>query len=175
MLPSGNYQGNFSNSGEEVLLSDSNGAGILDFVYDDSSPWPSEADGDGFSLSSAEINPAGSPGDYSYWTLSVIKGGTPFADNVLSTGEPPDVGDNGSLIVFPNPTSGIVTINLLTDEVVNNMDLMLFSVTGKLIKRAKIGNPGLIDMTSLGLPSGVYIFKVTSSKYSSRTAVILTK
>jgi hypothetical protein len=175
MLPSGNFQGNFSNSGEEVLLSDPDGAEIMDFVYDDSSPWPSEADGEGFSLSSAEINPSGSPGDYSYWTLSVIKDGTPFADNVLSVGEPPDSGDNGSLIAYPNPTAGIVTIQLLTDEEGNNMDLMVFSVTGKLIKHTNIGNPGLVDLSSFGLPSGVYIFKVTSSRYSSRTAVILNK
>jgi hypothetical protein len=175
MLPSGNFQGNFSNSGEEVLLSDPDGAEIMDFVYDDSSPWPSEADGEGFSLSSAEINPSGSPGDYSYWTLSVIKDGTPFADNVLSVEEPPDSGDNGSLIAYPNPTAGIVTIQLLTDEEGNNMDLMVFSVTGKLIKHTNIGNPGLVDLSSFGLPSGVYIFKVTSSRYSSRTAVILNK
>jgi len=175
MLPSGNFQGNFSNSGEEVLLSDPDGAEIMDFVYDDSSPWPSEADGEGFSLSSAEINPSGSPGDYSYWTLSVIKDGTPFADNILSVEEPPDSGDNGSLIAYPNPTAGIVTIQLLTDEEVNNMDLMVFSVTGKLIKHTTIGNPGMFDLLSFGLPSGVYIFKVTSSRYSSRTAVILNK
>ena len=175
MLPSGNFQGNFSNTGEEVLLSDPKGAEIFNFVYDDSSPWPWEADGGGFSLSSKEINPSGSPVDYSYWTLSVIKDGTPFADNVLSSDEPTDYGNKGSLIAYPNPTAGIVTIQLVTDEAVSNVDLMLFSATGSLIKHATIGNPGMIDLSSLSLPAGVYIFKVTSSKYSSRTAVILTK
>jgi hypothetical protein len=175
MVPSGNFQGNFSNSGEEVLLSDKNKAEVIDFVYDDSSPWPSEADGEGFSLSSAEINPTRSPSDYSYWTLSVIKDGTPFADNVLSAEEPPDTGDKGSLTTYPNPTTGIVTIQLITDEDIINMDLMVFSVTGKLIKHTSIGNPGQFDLSSYGLPSGVYIFKVTSSGYSSRAAVVLTK
>ncbi|TFG42427.1 MAG: hypothetical protein E4H43_03165, partial [Bacteroidia bacterium] len=96
MLPSGNYQGNLSNAGEEILLNDPAGAEIIDFVYDDSSPWPSGADGEGFSLSSAEINPAGFPGDFSYWTLSVVKDGTPFADNVIAEVIPPDAGESGT-------------------------------------------------------------------------------
>jgi hypothetical protein len=175
MLPSGNYQGNFSNTGEEILLSDPEGSEILDFNYDDSSPWPSEADGQGFSLSSSVINPTGSPGDYSYWTLSVVKDGTPFADNVLAVPEPPDSRDKGILSAWPNPTTGTVTLQLSTDEEVIKMDLMVFTITGKLIRRITIGNPGLIDLTSFGLPAGVYICKVSTPKYSSRTAVILTK
>jgi hypothetical protein len=175
MLPSGNFQGNFSNTGEEVLLSDPKGSEIMDFTYDDSSPWPSEADGQGFSLSSSAINPSGSPGDYSYWTLSVVKDGTPFADNVLPEVEPPDPGDKGILSAYPNPTTGIVTLQLATDEEVSKMDLMVYSITGKLIRSITIGNPGLVDLTSFGLPAGVYICKVSTPKYSSRTTVILTK
>jgi len=175
MLPSGNYSGNLSNTGEELLLNDPDGTEIMNFVYDDSSPWPSDADGDGFSLSSAEINPAGSPGDFSYWTLSVVKDGTPFADNVIVPDEPPSGGEKGSLTVYPNPTTGPVTILLSTDEEVSNMDLMIFSVTGKLMKHGTIGNPGLTDLSTSGLPAGVYILKVSTSKYNKRIVVILTK
>jgi hypothetical protein len=175
MLPSGNYQGNLSNTGEEILLNDPKGSEILDFVYDDTSPWPSGADGDGFSLSSSVINPEGFPGDYSYWTLSVVKDGTPFADNILTVPEPPGAGDKGMLTAYPNPTNGTVTLQLDTDEEVSKMDLMVFSVTGKLISHLTIGNPGLIDLASFGIPAGVYICKVTTQKYSSRSAVILTK
>lgn len=175
MLPSGNYQGNLSNTGEEILLNDPKGFELLDFVYDDSSPWPTGADGDGFSLSSSVINPTGFPGDYSYWTLAVVKDGTPFADNILTVPEPPGAGDNGLLTAYPNPTNGTVTLQLETDEEVSRMDLIVFSVTGKIIRHFTIGNPGLIDLASFGVPSGVYICKVTTPKYSSRTAVILTK
>jgi len=175
MVPSGNYQGNLSNTGEELLLNDPGGDELMNFIYDDSSPWPSDADGEGYSLSSSEINPAGSPGDFSYWTLSVIKDGTPFADNVFAAEEPPVTGEAGSLSVYPNPTTGPVTILLNTDEMVSRMDLMIYTVTGKLIRHESIGNPGLTDLSASLLPAGVYILKVSTSKYSKRIAIILTK
>ena len=174
-LASGNYQGNFSNAGEEILLSKPSEQEVVNFSYQDSSPWPSEADGKGFSLSSAEINPSGDPGNYSYWTLSVKKDGTPFADNILTDDDNPDPYNNGSLVIYPNPTDGLITIQLITDEEVSSMDLMIFNTTGKIIKQTTIGNPGLFDLSAFGLPAGIYIVKVNTSKYSLRTAVILTK
>jgi len=147
----------------------------MNFIYEDSSPWPSDADGEGYSLSSAEINPSGSPGDFSYWTLSVIKDGTPFADNVKVEEEPPVTGNAGSLTVYPNPTTGPVTVLLDTEETVSSMDLTIFSTSGKLIRHESIGNPGLTDLSSGGLPAGVYILKVSTLKYSKRIAVILTR
>lgn len=46
----GVYQGNLSNSGEQLIVRAANGAVIKQFAYRDSSPWPVEADGGGFSL-----------------------------------------------------------------------------------------------------------------------------
>jgi len=174
-VASGNFAGNFSNSGEKILLRKQSGLEVFDFNYEDSSPWPESADGEGYSLSSAAINPAGNPGDYTYWTLSVRKDGTPFADNILPDDGNTGPDDNGSLVVYPNPTKGLITIQLLTDEEVSDMDLVIYNTTGKLIEHAKIGNPGLFDMSASGLPAGVYIVKASSLKYSSRTKVILIK
>ncbi len=175
MLPSGNFQGNFSNTGEEILLTDASGSEVLDFVYDDSSPWPSDADGEGFSLHSATVNPSGDPGDYSYWTLSVVKDGTPFADNVLSEDEDPDPPGTGALVVYPNPTSGIITVLLDTDDAVEDLEIMVFTTTGKIVKHEIIGNPGLLDLSESGLPSGMYILKIIAKSYSARKAIILIK
>jgi hypothetical protein len=175
MLSSGNFQGNFSNTGEEILLTDASGSEVLDFVYDDSSPWPSDADGEGFSLHSATVNPSGDPGDYSYWTLSVVKDGTPFADNVLSEDEDPDPPGTGALVVYPNPTSGIITVLLDTDDAVEDLEIMVFTTTGKIVKHEIIGNPGLLDLSESGLPSGMYILKIIAKSYSARKAIILIK
>jgi len=175
MLPSGNFQGNFSNTGEEILLTDVKGREVINFVYDDSYPWPEDADGGGFSLHSSAINPSGDPGNYSYWTLSVKKDGTPFADNVLSDDKNPDPEGVGSLVVYPNPTTGLITVQLVTDEEVSNMDLVVFTSTGRIVSKVKIGNPGLVDLSAQVLPAGFYILKASSSKYSARKAVILTK
>ena len=174
-VASGNFAGNFSNAGEKILLRKQSGQEVFDFDYYDSSPWPEPADGEGYSLSSDAINPAGNPVDYTYWVLSVRKDGTPFADNILPDDGNPDPDDNGSLVVYPNPTHGLITVQLLTDEGVNDMDLVIYSITGKLIGHTKIGNPGLYDMSASGLPAGVYIVKASSLKYSSRIKVILIK
>ena len=175
LVASGNFQGNFSNAGEEVLLNDQSGNDIIRFSYGDSAPWPSEADGGGFSLSSKEINPAGDPLAYSYWTLSVKKDGTPFADNLLVNEEDPGLSGDGSLLVYPNPTAGLIRVQLISEDEITNMNIMLFTTTGRLVKRAIIGNPGLLDLSDFGLANGVYILKVSSLKHSSRIAVILAK
>ncbi len=175
MLPSGNYEGNLSNAGEEILVKDRNGSEIIRFIYEDSSPWPEGADGDGYSMASAAINPVGDPGDHSYWVLSVQKDGNPFADNLMTPEVPVEPTPEGSVIVYPNPTTGIVTVHLFTDEILEEMDVEIHSAAGKLMKRLEIGNPGLIDLTSEGLPAGFYILGVKTDKYSQRTAIILTK
>jgi hypothetical protein len=175
LIPSANFQGNFSNAGEEVLLYNSSGSSIIKFKYEDSYPWPSSADGEGFSLSSTKNNPSGNPANYSYWTLSAKIGGTPFADNLLSDNENHFSFINRSLAVYPNPTTGLINIHLIPEEDVSNMDLLVFTITGKMVRQATIGNPGLIDLSGSGLPAGVYIIKISSSKYSARIPVVLTK
>ena len=48
ILVAGQYSGKLSNGGERIVLSYGPDVVIHDFTYDDSSPWPSEADGDGY-------------------------------------------------------------------------------------------------------------------------------
>jgi len=49
----------FSNNGEAITLAAANGETIKSFVYSDKAPWPTSADGDGFSLvlTGPETNP----------------------------------------------------------------------------------------------------------------------
>lgn len=55
----GPYAGNLSNSGEQLHILGSNREVIRDFSYNDKSPWPAEADGEGYSL--VLINPMSNP------------------------------------------------------------------------------------------------------------------
>ena len=74
----GEYSGTLSNDGEHLGIRAANLKPIAEFAYNDKSPWPEEADGDGFSLvlrdprTSAEgaANPAS-------WRPSSEKGGSP--------------------------------------------------------------------------------------------------
>jgi hypothetical protein len=174
MTASGNFSGNFSNAGERIIVKDPAGDEIVDFSYSDDLPWPDGADGDGYSLSSAELNPSGNPADYSYWTSSVKKDGNPFADNVAEN-EIIDPAFDGSLIVYPNPTKGLVTVQVMTDDAANGMEIAIYSSAGKILERTLIGNPGLIDLSGLGLPDGIYILSVKTSDYSGRRDVIFAK
>lgn len=56
----GVFTGNLSNSGEQLTLRGADGTVLRRFSYGDASPWPEEADGQGFSLvlSSPAANPA---------------------------------------------------------------------------------------------------------------------
>ena len=78
---SGDGEPKLSNSGERLRLRDSGGNTIRDFSYDDSPPWPEEADGGGFSLTL--IQPMSNP-DHSLatsWRASIVAGGSPGASD----------------------------------------------------------------------------------------------
>lgn len=78
----GNYGGdNLSNGGEKIKLSLGAGTAILDFVYDDSAPWPAGTDGEGSSLTL--VLPESLPNHAlpQSWRASSLPGGTPGADD----------------------------------------------------------------------------------------------
>ncbi|MEC8987631.1 MAG: lamin tail domain-containing protein, partial [Verrucomicrobiota bacterium] len=81
----GLYEGSLSNRGERLALVDRNGETVLSVDYDDSGAWPSEPDGDGYSL--VLTNPDGDPDSPANWRASLAKGGTPGRPN--STGPQP--------------------------------------------------------------------------------------
>ena len=71
----GEYEGNFSNSGERVMMEDAQGKVVLDFAYEDQLPELQAADGGGFSL--VALQGGGDPRQPTTWTLSDAEGGSP--------------------------------------------------------------------------------------------------
>ena len=71
-----------SNKGELITLRDNTGIVIQSFTYDDSPPWPQEADGDDFSL--VLLNPNSTPDHTlaSNWRASALTGGNPGDNDV---------------------------------------------------------------------------------------------
>ncbi len=63
-----------SNSGDEIRLFDSNGNLVVDMIYDDHSPWPTEPDGAGYTLELQ--SPSGNLNDGNNWFAGCM-GGTP--------------------------------------------------------------------------------------------------
>ena len=73
----GEYAGQLRNSGERVRFEAADTSAIADFVYGDDLPWPESADGSGYSLVFAGLDPKAA----SAWRSSVELGGTPGNDD----------------------------------------------------------------------------------------------
>ena len=73
----GEFEGKLANSGDTLQLVDASGSILHRIRYDDKSPWPKEADGDGPSL---ELRSPGSRANLSLpgsWKASATAGGSP--------------------------------------------------------------------------------------------------
>jgi hypothetical protein len=82
----GAYDGNLANSGDTITLKTSAGVLLLEVAYTDASPWPSGADGTGFSLTWR----GGSQPSAAQWRTSISTGGTPGShDGVAYAGSSP--------------------------------------------------------------------------------------
>lgn len=84
-----------SNGGEQIILVAADGAPIRTFRYDDRSPWPEMADGNGFSL--VLIDPASNP-DHTTpenWRRSAAVGGAPGESDVVTLAGDPNADEDG--------------------------------------------------------------------------------
>ncbi|MGV3773617.1 MAG: lamin tail domain-containing protein [Verrucomicrobiales bacterium] len=85
----GEFDGNLSNSGEEVAMVDAAGKDISRFHFLDRAPWPPSANRNGFSLVLIRPETKPNPKEPLNWRGSVLPGGTPGGtDTVLFSGEP---------------------------------------------------------------------------------------
>ena len=77
----GVYTNNLSNAGQTVALVHAAGAAIFSVKYGTRPPWPSSADGTGFSLVPANPNLNPDPNNPLNWRASTVIGGSPGADD----------------------------------------------------------------------------------------------
>jgi hypothetical protein len=79
----GQYTGKLSDGGELIRIATVLGAALLEFTYDNVSPWPVEAAGGGSSL--VLVNPASLPAhnNPANWRASGLLGGSPGFDDLL--------------------------------------------------------------------------------------------
>ena len=91
----GEFQGSLSNDGEMLRIEGVGGSLIREFIYNDQLPWPTAADGDGFSLvlGSPAMNPDHGKGEN--WCPSVMEHGTPGAGDGVAFSGVVGVDDDG--------------------------------------------------------------------------------
>jgi hypothetical protein len=120
--PDGVYTGSLKNSGETIVVTDTRTEKqILSVTYSDTYPWPSKADGSGFTLVPKKPKTTDNPDSAAYWGVSTAKNGSPGADEpvvvyineVLTHTDPPDF----DWVEFYNPEKSPVSIGgwYLTD------------------------------------------------------------
>jgi hypothetical protein len=173
MESSGNYKGYFSNGGEEVLLHDLNGNPVIHFTYDDKSPWPEEPDGEGNSLVSVLRNPVGDPNQYTYWASSVDVSGSPFADEPYSSGNDELMAESADIVVYPNPTSDRLTINVASQSLSDEMSVEIYSITGNLLYRNNHSLKTTLSLRELNLLPAFYVVKVTGDDFTKSYKISL--
>ncbi|MGV3771467.1 MAG: lamin tail domain-containing protein [Verrucomicrobiales bacterium] len=78
----GTYEGQLSNSGENLALAHAAGSQIFRFAYSDVAPWPISADGAGFSLVPVRYDAALDLSNATSWRASSKAGGSPGRDDV---------------------------------------------------------------------------------------------
>lgn len=160
LVPSGNFKKNFSNGGEEVLLSDSAGNILINFIYSDDDPWPQYADGSGHSLVSFSRIPDGDPSDHAYWRNSGTKWGSPFADDYFPVGEDPVEPLDAVIRIYPNPTSGTIYIELPESSDNHENILKLYGINGNLLYQKTLYGSSTVSLEGMNLSSGLYFVRI---------------
>lgn len=81
----GVFTGGLANGGEQIEINHATGTNIVVFTYGDLAPWPTAADGVGFSLVPVLATGNPDPDDPLNWRASTALGGSPGADDPPSS------------------------------------------------------------------------------------------
>jgi len=129
------YSGSLSNGGEKIVLQTSSNQIIFSFTYDDELPWPVEADGNGYSLVSKQVNPTGNPDSVNYWTISKYENGSPMTDDLMSvTGiEEITAANKFDFQLYPNPTTSAFYIDFEL-KTSGKVEILLYDLNGRLVE-----------------------------------------
>ena len=185
----GDFDFGLRNSGELVRLFDSDGLLVDSFTYQDDSPWPVEADGDGPTLELLHYSLDNA--DPMNWRASIPMGGTP--GRVNSVFAPPtfvasetDEGTPRSFNLlqnYPNPFNGETHIAFHLPRA-EHLSLEVFSLTGQLVTtlvegvyragRHRIPWDGRNDRRE-SVGSGIFFYRLTTETSQSTRTMVLVK
>jgi hypothetical protein len=162
----------FSGSGELLRLYYKDGRLADSVRYDDTEPWPTEADGQGPSVEL--INPEYDNGQGENWRAS-IQHGSPgrINDAYVRVNETPSPdGDNG-IYVYPLPCSDLIFFEI-SNRYGLEFELSIFDFLGKLVYSANIGkgsnNP--FEVRSSQFADGIYYWQL-KTRYCEWTGTFI--
>jgi hypothetical protein len=154
---------------------------LIDMVsYDDEAPWPADADGTGYTLSLKAFDSDNSLPES--WEASSELGGTPGVSNdgIINSSEK----DNETPQAFtlnqnyPNPFNPTTKISFSLAKA-GPVQLSVYNMLGqevqKLVNEPMNSGEHTFSFDARHLPSGVYIYRLTSGKLSETKKMILLK
>jgi hypothetical protein len=162
-----------SNSGTFIVLKDAQNRLVDSVYYMPTSPWPTQANGQGYSLTLCDPNSDDTlPSNWyvsGHWVGSV-NGYAVFADPnslcILTSMEE----NQQPLLLYPNPTSEFVTIVSPTEF----STIQLYNIMGKRIYQEQLSAPQKQYTLSLRtLPAGMYFLTVQTQQSSIKTPLIV--
>ena len=143
LLPFGQYTRNLSNKSEHLVLVDAWGNVIDEVCYQDSDPWPWEADGEGAYLQLIDLDLDNSLPES--WTVGYDITAVPETE--VSEG----------FRVFPNPTHGVITVE--TQGIASLPSYRISNMLGQTLMTGTIhGEHQQIDLSRL--PAGIYFITI---------------
>jgi len=162
----GNMDFGLSGSGEKIRLYTDTGELMDEVEYDDNSPWPTAADGGGYTLELTEPNLDNSLA--ASWAASRTIGGTPGRINSVYTAlshHPPQLAERCELFQnYPNPFNPTTAIGFQLSTA-GKVDLSIYNVLGQkmavLVSGKKPAGKYRVIWNATGFASGVYIYRLT--------------
>jgi hypothetical protein len=178
----GNFGGatgfGFSGSGEKIQLLNSLNQVIDEVNYDDSLPWPIEADGQGYTLELIESNMDNSLAEN--WRASKIVGGSPGQMNSVTSIGYKEIDDKPLTFKlyqnYPNPFNPKTIIRYLL-PITCNIDLSIYNILGQkvvsLVSEKQNAGNYTVEWDATGFPTGIYFYSIKTDKFKSVGKMIL--
>lgn len=178
--PFDEYEGNLDNAGERLVLVDADGDTVFSIRYNDKDPWPTAADGDGYSLVTKEKNPTGDLAEPENWRASNGIDGSPGKDDDSSSGllaGPDGLPQRFRLNQnYPNPfnNSTMISYHLPVEAQVT---LTVCDILGRKVKTIAAGKQAAgtyqvawhgVDDAENSVASGIYFFRIQSESQNRK-------
>lgn len=157
-------------NGDMLRLFTADGRLYISICYDDTTPWPIEADGEGYTLESKSVNP--NPNDATNWFAGCLGGspGQAFDPNCGSVGT-----DEASILfntlnVWPNPASDLLYYQFGSGTPVT---IVLLDILGReVMLQESASGKGFFQIANLS--PGIYVVEARPKKGApSRRKVVV--
>ncbi|MEM6805948.1 MAG: SusF/SusE family outer membrane protein, partial [Bacteroidota bacterium] len=105
-------------------------------------------------------------------TLNSGTGEYAFGDEITSID---DILNPSVIKVFPNPSNGLMQLDLSNSPLFGKLNLKVFDMQGKLLKTFEKQSTDILQLDVTDLPNGVYSLQVTNEKYLIGKRLIISK